>query len=48
MSVASELLGEATQGPREMGWWLDGIQLKLGLLGMVIVFSVLALNLGHL
>jgi len=48
VSVARDLLGEATHGPHEMGWWLNGIQLKLGLLGKVIGFSVLALELGQM
>lgn len=48
VSVARDLLSEATHGPHEMGWWLNGIQLKLGLLGKVIGFSVLALELGQI
>jgi len=31
-----------------MAWWLNGIQLKLGLLGKVIGFSILALDLGQM
>ncbi|UJW81882.1 hypothetical protein [Hydrogenophaga sp. SL48] len=42
------VLGERAHGPHEMAWWLNGIQLKLGLLGKVIGFSILALNLGQL
>lgn len=41
-------LGEHTHGAHEMAWWLNGIQLKLGLLGKVIGFSILALELGRL
>ena len=42
------VLGERAHGAHEMAWWLNGIQLKLGLLGKVIGFSILALNLGQL
>jgi hypothetical protein len=42
------VLGERVHGPHEMAWWLNGIQLKLGLLGKVIGFSILALNLGEM
>jgi len=43
-----QVLGERAHGPHEMAWWLNGIQLKLGLLGKVIGFSILALQLGQL
>ena len=42
------VLGERAHGPHEMAWWLNGIQLKLGLLGKVIGFSILALHLGQM
>lgn len=42
-----QVLGERAHGPHEMAWWLNGIQLKLGLLGKVIGFSILALQLGE-
>ena len=42
------MLGERAHGPHEMAWWLNGIQLKLGLLGKVIGFSILALQLGQM
>lgn len=45
--IAVQLLGERAHGPHEMAWWLNGIQLKLGLLGKVIGFSILALQLGQ-
>lgn len=41
------VLGERAHGPHEMAWWLNGIQLKLGLLGKVIGFSILAYQLGQ-
>jgi hypothetical protein len=43
-----DLLLEATHGPHGTAWWVNGIQLKLGLLGKVIGFSVLALQIGHI
>lgn len=43
-----DLLMEHTHGPHHTAWWVNGIQLKLGLLGKVIGFSVLALQIGHL
>lgn len=46
--TAMALLGEYTHGPHEMAWWLNGIQLKLGLLGKVIGFSVMAMQLGSM
>ncbi len=42
------VLGERAHGAHEMAWWLNGIQLKLGLLGKVIGFSILALQLGQM
>jgi len=46
--VLLQLLSDRVHGPQEMAWWLNGIQLKLGLLGKVIGFSVLALELGRM
>ncbi|MFM2121055.1 MAG: hypothetical protein RL722_2523 [Pseudomonadota bacterium] len=43
-----DLLMEATHGPHQTAWWVNGIQLKLGLLGKVIGFSILALQIGNL
>jgi len=39
---------EQAQGPHATAWWVNGIQLKLGLLGKVIGFSVLALQIGQM
>ncbi len=47
-SVLQQLLAEQAHGPHEMAWWFNGIQLKLGLLGKVIGFSMLALELGRM
>jgi hypothetical protein len=43
-----DLLLEHTHGPHGTAWWVNGIQLKLGLLGKVIGFSILALNIGQM
>ena len=43
-----DLLIEHTHGPHHTAWWVNGIQLKLGLLGKVIGFSVLALQIGQI
>ncbi len=47
-SVVQQVLSDKAHGPQEMAWWLNGIQLKLGLLGKVIGFSMLALELGRM
>jgi hypothetical protein len=43
-----DLLIEHSHGPHGPAWWVNGIQLKLGLLGKVIGFSVLALQIGQI
>jgi hypothetical protein len=43
-----DLLVEAATGPHHTAWWVNGIQLKLGLLGKVIGFSMLAIQIGNL
>lgn len=43
-----DLLLERTHGPHATAWWVNGIQLKLGLLGKVIGFSILALQIGQM
>jgi hypothetical protein len=47
-NVPLDLLTEHTHGPHHTAWWVNGIQLKLGLLGKVIGFSVLALQIGQI
>lgn len=42
-----DLLLEHSHGPHSTAWWVNGIQLKLGLLGKVIGFSILALQIGN-
>ena len=46
-TAALDLLLELTHGPHATAWWVNGIQLKLGLLGKVIGFSILALTIGQ-
>ena len=46
-STALDLLLEHTHGPHAPAWWVNGLQLKLGLLGKVIGFSILALTIGE-
>ena len=46
--VPMDLLLEHTHGPHGTAWWVNGIQLKLGLLGKVIGFSILALQIGQI
>ena len=48
LSTARDLLAERCHGPHEMGWWVNGVLVKLGLLGKVIGFSILAFDLGRL
>ena len=43
-----DLLLENTHGPHSTAWWVNGLQLKLGLLGKVIGFSILALDIGQI
>jgi hypothetical protein len=43
-----DLLAEKTSAPHEMPWWVNGVLLKLGLLGKVIGFSIMALQLGEM
>lgn len=43
-----DLLLERTHGTHATAWWVNGIQLKLGLLGKVIGFSILALQIGEI
>jgi hypothetical protein len=43
-----DLLIERCHGPHATAWWVNGIQLKLGLLGKVIGFSILAIQIGQI
>ena len=44
----TEVLAERMHGPSESAWWVNGIQIKLGLLGKVIGFSILALDISQM
>lgn len=44
----SDILAERVHGPSETAWWVNGIQIKLGLLGKVIGFSILALQIAQI
>lgn len=44
----SDILAERIHGPSETAWWINGIQIKLGLLGKVIGFSILALQIAQI
>ena len=43
----TEVLAERLHGPSESAWWVNGIQIKLGLLGKVIGFSILAIEISQ-
>ncbi len=43
-----DVLLERTHGSHGTAWWVNAIQLKLGLLGKVIGFSMLALEIGQI
>lgn len=46
--VAAQLLGERTHGPHETAWWFAAATIKLGLLGTVVGFIVMASQIGHM
>jgi biopolymer transport protein ExbB/TolQ len=48
LDTALDILMSNTHGPHSTAWWVNAIQLKLGLLGKVIGFSILALNIGQM
>ena len=48
VALAGDLLFERSHAPHGTAWWVNGILLKLGLLGKVIGFSILALQIGQL
>ena len=47
-SSALDVLLERTHGIHSTAWWVNGVQLKLGLLGKVIGFSILAMQIGQI
>lgn len=46
--AALDVLLEHTHGIHSTAWWVNGVQLKLGLLGKVIGFSILAMQIGQI
>ncbi|SMP73497.1 hypothetical protein [Noviherbaspirillum suwonense] len=44
----ADVLAERLHGPEDSTWWVNGIQIKLGLLGKVIGFSILAIQISRL
>ena len=44
----ADVLAERLHGPDDSAWWVNGIQIKLGLLGKVIGFSILAIQISRL
>jgi hypothetical protein len=45
--IAAQLLAERCHGPHETAWWFAGAALKLGLLGTVVGFIVMATQVGQ-
>jgi hypothetical protein len=45
-ALAPQLLAEQTHGPHETAWWFAAAALKLGLLGTVVGFIVMAAQIG--
>lgn len=46
--LAPQLLGERSHGPHETAWWFAAAAIKLGLLGTVVGFIVMATEIGQL
>tara|TARA_A100000164_G_C21854349_1_gene746687 strand:+ start:391 stop:1155 length:765 start_codon:yes stop_codon:yes gene_type:complete len=44
----TEILSERLNGVSDSAWWVNGIQIKLGLLGKVIGFSILAIQISEI
>jgi hypothetical protein len=44
----TDVFAERLHGPSESAWWVNGILIKLGLLGKVIGFSILALQISQI
>ena len=44
----TDVFAERLHGPSEPAWWINGILIKLGLLGKVIGFSILALQISQI
>ncbi|MBN8510224.1 MAG: MotA/TolQ/ExbB proton channel family protein [Burkholderiales bacterium] len=46
--LAGTLLSERSHGPHETAWWFAGAAIKLGLLGTVVGFIVMATQIGRM
>jgi hypothetical protein len=46
--AALQRLAEHTHGPHETAWWFAGAAIKLGLLGTVVGFMVMSLQIGRM
>ncbi|MBL8325813.1 MAG: MotA/TolQ/ExbB proton channel family protein [Rubrivivax sp.] len=46
-TLCAQLLADRTHGPHETAWWFCGATLKLGLLGTVVGFIVMASQIGQ-
>lgn len=46
-SLLTQVLADRLHGPNEFMWWVNGIQIKLGLLGKVVGFSILAIQISQ-
>lgn len=46
--VAAQLLSERSHGPHETAWWFAAAAIKLGLLGTVVGFIVMASQIGRM
>ncbi|MFD2451243.1 MotA/TolQ/ExbB proton channel family protein [Ideonella paludis] len=46
--MAASLLSERSHGPHETAWWLAAATIKLGLLGTVVGFIVMATQIGRM
>ena len=44
---AAQLLSERTHGPHETAWWFTAATIKLGLLGTVVGFIIMSMQLGQ-
>lgn len=48
LALAPQLLSERTHGPHETAWWFAATAIKLGLLGTVVGFIVMATQIGRM
>lgn len=46
--LMAELLGEQLRGQHQVGWFVTGLLIKLGLLGTVVGFVIMLGSMGHL